>query len=905
MLLIVLLVLFQCGLYQTAPAFAQDEEADIVQEEIEEPFEDAEPEETEEPEEEIEAPLDEQDEAPPAEEPTETEEPAPEAEEPEAEPEEDPATILLVMPVHNITQDTYYNTISDAIDAAVAGDTIEVAPGTYSEHVLVDVDNLTLRSTDGASVTILTGNNPIVEVAVDNVHIEGFSFIDQDTGIQVHDISGGTIVIEDCHFNVGIMHPVLFAGLEDAEVHLIGNHTEESWRGFYFAEEIFTSTIVIEDNYFELIKERGVSFAKDIQTSSITIDSNTFIGDLTKSAVGIYTDSSIADLGIYDESELIITNNSFADFDDTAVYIYYIDFATTAMINDNTFEDCYYGVYFDYIGYSETDEGCYVRISGNTMEGVEYGVYVDDVYYYSTLSIDGNVFEDGYQGVYIYYLEFESTAHIDNNTFTGVEYAIEIDYVGYDDPELPCYAYIRNNHIENAYYGIEIDDIYFGSVHITENTLINCGYGIYIDELGYEEKETDVRILNNSITVTEDAGDLGLGHDFYYGIYMCCPERILRIEGNTISGTADNMYDYGISAYDLGCCGEEPFLMHLHDNTISFCEYGVYLDDVPCCMSGDFFITGNVLQDNDYGIYMEYVGNYETYILLQDNSFLQNETGLYVYDLSDDTDEPTEFIVTGNRFVANSTGAYFGDIYLSESGSWLGIFGNDFVNNNSGLVFSDIYLSDPMFMSITANNFSGNSDFAIDNQTEETVIALNNWWGHPDGPVVKTQNGYLPTAAQTIGDPVSENVEFDPWISTVELLPATATADTGIAKTFTASIYNSDSELVTAAGLYVRFDVTGSHTRTETVSVGGGTAAFTYTGSNTGTDGIWATVLFAGEETTLRDSAAMVWTGTVTPPGDDEEPLEPLPDTGMDTAFIWLGLTSIASGVVIRKKRVA
>ena len=81
MLLIVLLVLFQCGLYQTAPAFAQDEEADIVQDEIEEPFEDAEPEETEEPEEEIEAPLDEQDEAPPAEEPTETEEPAPEAEE--------------------------------------------------------------------------------------------------------------------------------------------------------------------------------------------------------------------------------------------------------------------------------------------------------------------------------------------------------------------------------------------------------------------------------------------------------------------------------------------------------------------------------------------------------------------------------------------------------------------------------------------------------------------------------------------------------------------------------------------------------------------------------------------------------------------------------------------------------
>jgi len=67
--------------------------------------------------------------------------------------ENDPTATILVIPVpaiHNITQDTYHETIHEAIDEATAGDTIEVPVGTYTDDSNRDVDfngkAITLRS---------------------------------------------------------------------------------------------------------------------------------------------------------------------------------------------------------------------------------------------------------------------------------------------------------------------------------------------------------------------------------------------------------------------------------------------------------------------------------------------------------------------------------------------------------------------------------------------------------------------------------------------------------------------------------------------------------------------------------------------------------------------------------------
>jgi nitrous oxidase accessory protein NosD len=59
---------------------------------------------------------------------------------------------LAVLPVHNVTQDTYYSTIQAAIDAASSGDTIVVAAGTYAPFKVISKD-LTINGSGSVVVT--------------------------------------------------------------------------------------------------------------------------------------------------------------------------------------------------------------------------------------------------------------------------------------------------------------------------------------------------------------------------------------------------------------------------------------------------------------------------------------------------------------------------------------------------------------------------------------------------------------------------------------------------------------------------------------------------------------------------------------------------------------------------------
>jgi serine protease len=58
--------------------------------------------------------------------------------------------------VRRVPQD--YPTIQGAIDAAVAGDTVLVSPGTYVERIDFQVKEITVESTDGPASTIIDGN---------------------------------------------------------------------------------------------------------------------------------------------------------------------------------------------------------------------------------------------------------------------------------------------------------------------------------------------------------------------------------------------------------------------------------------------------------------------------------------------------------------------------------------------------------------------------------------------------------------------------------------------------------------------------------------------------------------------------------------------------------------------------
>jgi len=84
-----------------------------------------------------------------------------------------------VQPVHNLTQNTFYNTIQSAIAAAVANDVIECSPITYIEKVVID-KSLTLQGTDEINCIIDgtglgTGSGIVINNGITNVTIKYFT----------------------------------------------------------------------------------------------------------------------------------------------------------------------------------------------------------------------------------------------------------------------------------------------------------------------------------------------------------------------------------------------------------------------------------------------------------------------------------------------------------------------------------------------------------------------------------------------------------------------------------------------------------------------------------------------------------------------------------------------------------
>ncbi len=73
-----------------------------------------------------------------------------------------------------------YTTIQDAINNAVAGDTILVAPGTYNEAITINKNALTIKSTGGAATTFINSVNNtatpwVVRFGCNNVTFDGFT----------------------------------------------------------------------------------------------------------------------------------------------------------------------------------------------------------------------------------------------------------------------------------------------------------------------------------------------------------------------------------------------------------------------------------------------------------------------------------------------------------------------------------------------------------------------------------------------------------------------------------------------------------------------------------------------------------------------------------------------------------
>ena len=111
--------------------------------------------------------------------------------------------------VVNITQGTLHDTIQDAVDQAISGDTIMVTAGEYNERITIPQDKtgLTIKSVDGPSVTLIDGSNlapgPLVVIGADGTTLEGFTVQNAASLVESDDWPGiGILVWGASHCNI-------------------------------------------------------------------------------------------------------------------------------------------------------------------------------------------------------------------------------------------------------------------------------------------------------------------------------------------------------------------------------------------------------------------------------------------------------------------------------------------------------------------------------------------------------------------------------------------------------------------------------------------------------------------------------------------------------------------------------
>jgi len=218
--------------------------------------------------------------------------------------------------VHNLTKDTYYNTIQEALDDAGDGNIIEVADGTYDESINFPSGKLIiLQSVNGTSSTTVIGDNGSATVTCSNspegTTLEGFTITHTEglTGSGVYIVSSD-LTINDCTISGnsaahggGIKN---YGTLDITSSTIYGNTVYDYGGGIY---NYGTLTITSSDISGNSAASGGgiYNYGTLTITSSTTISGNTatFYG-----GAGIYNNST----GTLTISGSTISNNSATNY---------------------------------------------------------------------------------------------------------------------------------------------------------------------------------------------------------------------------------------------------------------------------------------------------------------------------------------------------------------------------------------------------------------------------------------------------------------------------------------------------------------------------------------------------------------------------------------------------------------
>jgi Ca2+-binding RTX toxin-like protein len=371
---------------------------------------------------------------------------------------------------------TNFHTIQAAVNAAVAGDTIQVAPGTYNENVLI-TKSLTMISTGGAEDTIINGSQGGATKGTITVapNVNNVTIGDADAGFTVNGIDGPN------------------AGAVSAAIYLDGNH----------------NNVTIEGNTVVAVGDAGLYGTGS--NDNITVDGNTFSGQtftgLTPS--GGNPARSLVQLGSNGGSsdDIDFVNNTVsgtAGGGASGNYLVQID-ADGSVVNGNTFSGFTTGVNAqvriqeddtDVTGntFSQSGSGA-IGVEFNLSGGEDEGTVTENAYLYNegndTFSLTpGNDTVDGGDG----------TDTLQLSTGFGTQTNLVYLQSGYVYSTVTGFDTILN--IENV-RGSGQDDTIIGNAD--DNTIYSSGGSDVID--GGDGTDTfDTTGTNSAVVVILDYG---------------------------------------------------------------------------------------------------------------------------------------------------------------------------------------------------------------------------------------------------------------------------------------------------------------------------------------------------------------------------------------------------------------
>jgi hypothetical protein len=305
-------------------------------------------------------------------------------------------------PVNNITQDTYYATIQEAIDASTSGDEIVVSPGTYYENITLNARSIILRSVDPSdpaivSATVIDGNQNthVVEIyGSDASTLEGFTI---RNGISM---GGGGISV--------------YGSSPTIKNNTILNNESHTGGGI----QVYKSNSVITNNR---IDDNSALYGGGIyvEDSTITISNNSIINNKADNGKG-------GGIRIFEDCTVTVTGNTINDNSaDEGGGIYVegsTEFTVFVTIIDNEISS----------NNAETEEGggiyvekCITTISGNKISSNEAtvkgggGIYLKEVY---STTINNNDITDnicGQKGGGIHINRSDGITIENNKPFSG------------------------------------------------------------------------------------------------------------------------------------------------------------------------------------------------------------------------------------------------------------------------------------------------------------------------------------------------------------------------------------------------------------------------------------------------------------------------------------------------------